>query len=627
MDDFQVVSFMDLLSQCVSRCVLDWRCFCERQERDESFVDNHVRAGIIQFCRAQREVFLKLYLLSQFMQEQNKLDRILEKVHSLENFLDKCGTEIAMVYILVACPNTPLAVDLLSSGRYTRMPLMLPQLAESAVTNAVPLPPLSINDADLTMARIYNEYHLQFRRSACQDGVVSIECRNGQCIFTRKNFFSITLIYDFASWQALSAVPLLLQQFGCSTDGEARSSFISLMMYAIALYNSTNKGNVFDAIYESANLYCGKLLMERLKGQASDYRGLKLTVTDYKFYLTTDEDQMLISCSDVRPSVGELLVLDVACFPGFKYKRLEGITIRFKMDSCGEVCATIIEIPEILNEINISEHRLDQWLERVASLLEQYQLGIFKYEGNVFMNHSTGELQISGIPLPFTLEEADMLMQVIEVRSTLMTCKADHPIVNSVSRDLLRNIWRRFQCPNCSDHMKVDTTPGMLGEQLKDFVCDFWFYMEDRTLAVHGVAVYEIGLGGAEIVELGIYLYLTVITHDQEIVGNALLALDGRTPLGTIMLTSEYTEYMHTQNRIIGFLRIIKKLSDWGTVTTKLFNHTDTHLVGLMNDVEFTVDAHGNCDSVTQDGITETFQSSEEAYKALTSKLRNSSGV
>ncbi|KAK1444750.1 hypothetical protein BgAZ_106560 [Babesia gibsoni] len=418
MDDLSVVSFTELLSQCISRCVIDWCCFCDRQEKDDSFVDNHIRNGIIQFCRAQREIFLKLYLLHEFMLKQKKLDRIVEKAYAFENYLYKCGSDIAMNLrkvptsdLLVACPNTALAVDLLSSGKYTRMPLMLPQLAESAVTNAVPLPPLSNEEADLTMSKLNSEYNLQFWRSKCKDLFITMEFRNGNCIIKREQFFSVTLIYDFFSWQTLSAVPLLLEQFGCSTDGEARTSFFTLINYCVAIYNKEKKGSIFDEIFASANLYCGKLIMDKLKSQASDYKSLKMTVTDFRYYVTSDPDHMLLSCSDIRPKEDEFLVLEVICFPNFQHDDLEGLTLVFKMDKCGRVNMETLEIADLLRANDISEHRLDQWLENVAALLEKYQLNILNNTANVFMNHATGSLNIPGFASPLTLKEYGKLIE------------------------------------------------------------------------------------------------------------------------------------------------------------------------------------------------------------------------
>ncbi|GIX60855.1 cloroquine resistance associated protein Cg2, putative [Babesia caballi] len=632
MDDFQVLSFTDLLSQCLKRCVVDWRCFCYRQVKDESYVDSQARSGLIQFARAQREIFLKLYLVHQFMREQRKLDKVLQRIHFFETYLDNCGRDLALnlrkipLDLVEPCPNTAVAVDLLANGRYTRMPAMLPQLAEAAETNSVALPPLNDEEADMTMDRIYMEYRCQFRLSECRKKHVKMEFRNAQCVLIREGMFSVTLIYDFCSWQALGAVPLLLERLGCSTDGEARSSFFALIMYAVAIYNMENQGNVFDAVFNCANVYAGKILMERLKAQATDYRSLKLTVTDYRFYVSTDPDFTLLSCSDVTLSGSDLLVLEVSAFPGFKEDKVEGLTLTFQMDASGNVSVQIGELPELLSDVNITEHRLGQWLDLAASRLERYQLDNMGVTGNFFMNYATGALHLSGLPVSFSLIESQQLLRVMRVRETLITAGYDDMPTDAVSRESLREIWKNEECPECSS--SASTGEGLvapaviLSVPLREHVCDFWAYLEEKAGAIHGSAAYRLDCEGDLGDNLDAGIYLTVLTHDERIVANTIVIVVSGRPQGVIKLTRDFSEYYYVHSMLLGFARVVTPLAVFCGFETCPLSPDDIHMVATLEDVEITVDSSGYCESVTHNHHTARYASSEEAVEALYDIMR-----
>ncbi|CDR97108.1 hypothetical protein, conserved [Babesia bigemina] len=647
MDDFQVVSFNDLLSHCVQRCVVDWRCFCYRQVNDESYVDSHARTGIIQFARAQREVFLKLYVLYRFMREQRKLDKLLENTYSFESYLDNCGRDVALnlrkvqqLELLVPCPNTALAVDLLSTGRYTRMPLMLQQLAESATTNSVPLPPLSPEEADPTMERIYSEYRMQFRRSECSRKQVVVEYNNAQCTLTREGMFRVTLVYDFYLWQVLLAVPTLLERFGCSTEGETRGTFLSLLMYAVAIHNTTNDRNIFDVVYECANLYVGKIIMERLKGQAVDYRSLRLMVTDYTYYVSSEPERSLLSCSDVEINDQQRLVLDVKTFPGFKEGDVESITLRFEMDGRGDISVATLELPGMIAESDITEHRLDQWLDVLANRLERYQLDKLDNSKYVFMNYATGSLNLKGLPAPFTLAESQPLMQCMHVREALMQVGNGEEPCQDLSRVLLRDFWRNKPCEFCApsdNDEQAETRPkaassrdiislylqdpngalGVLSERLRELVIDFWIYLAEKPTPVHGAVAYRVDKTFDFVSKDDMQLYFTAFAHYGSIAGRALLIVKGSALQGVIRLTDDLSQYAGSRNMVLGLVNLASKVSHLYGFTTKPLAPADQTIVALLRGIMLTVNYMGVCDCVSHNGVTSRFNSTEAAYSFL----------
>ncbi|ORM40113.1 uncharacterized protein BXIN_1181 [Babesia sp. Xinjiang] len=636
MDDFQTVSFMDLLARCVQRCVVDWRCFCYRQVNDESYVDDHARTGIIQFARAQREIFLKLYLLHEFSREQSKLDRVLEGMHLFDNYLEKCGRDIAMNMrkvqasdLLVACPNTALAVDLLSSGRYTRMPTMLPQLAHAATVNSIPMPPLDPDEADLTIERIYSEYRCRFRKAECSRRDVTMECKNGQCVLSHKDLFRITMIYDFASWQALAAVPLLLEKLGHSSEGESRSSFLTLIMYTVAIYNTVKQGNIFDVVFDCANLYSGKVIMERLRGQAADYRTLKLSVTDYRFFVSSEPDRTLLSCSDVVLNDDEYLVLEVYAFPGFREGDVEGLTLKFQMDGRGDINVEVVELQDLLNETLIVEHKLDQWLHRVAGRLERYQLDRINATGNFFMNYATGSLNLMGLPVSFSLAESSLLTRLVRVREALLEFGRSLGLLpaDTIPRESLREAWRKDPCTQCSSNntdSDVITSPAViLNVQLRETVCDFWIYMEEKPGAVHGATGYAIDLN-KEIKGEDINVYLTVVTHNEEIAAKKLLVTFGSAPLGVVLLTKSYSEYANARKMLVFYLNFMIQFADICGFATEPLSPSDTKVTGLLHGCEVTVDASGSSYAVMHKGNLLQFKSAAKATEAVRSILNKS---
>ncbi|EDO08036.1 Mediator complex subunit MED14 family protein [Babesia bovis T2Bo] len=644
MDDLQTVSFIDLLARCVQRCVVDWKLFCYRQSNDGSYVYNHARTGIIQFTRAQREIFLKLYVLYQFSLHMPKLEKVINATHAFEGYLEKCGREMSLnirkvqsTDLVTPPPNTALAVDLLSTGTYTRMPTMLAQLAHAAKTNTVPLPPLSDEDADLTIERIYSEYRYMFNSAKCKDRGVKMECRNGQCILSHDGMFNIALIYDFCVWQALVAVPLVLDRLGCSTDGDIRNTFLVLIMYAVNIYNHEKRGNVFDSVFHCANVFASKLVMERLRTQAGDYRALRLTVIDYRMYVSTDPEHNLITCTEVSLSEGELLTLEVHSFPGFKDGSITGLTLKFSMDHLGDITFEVIELP-LLTESCIIEHRLDQWLDRVAALLEQYQLDKLGVDGNFFMNYATGALNIAGLSIPFSLQESHVLTKVLQVREVLMECTKRIGMTpgQDVPIEALRQCWLWEPCQKCytdndsliptqaepgdtSYNIEISEDPVSLSDKLKEATCDFWVYLCERPGAVHGAVGYKLEQS-SELDNPDTGLLLTIGTHDEHIIGNKLLVTYGTSALGVLPLTAEYQQYTSTRKFLLTFLKFATQLADVSGFQAQPISPGDTQINAMFESCEVIFNSNQTC-VIRYEGSRSEFTSHKEAADALRSML------
>ncbi|GBE59161.1 cloroquine resistance associated Cg2 [Babesia ovata] len=583
------------------------------------------------------------------MREQSKLDKLLQKTYSFENYLDGCGRDLALnlrkaqqLDLVVPSPNTALAVDLLSTGRYTRMPLMLQQLAESATTNSVPMPPLGPEEADPTVERIYSEYRIRFRGSECRRKQAVVKYSNAQCTLEREGMFSVTLVYDFYTWQVLLAVPTVLERFGCSTDGEARTTFFSMLMYAVAIHNTQNKRNIFDVVYDCANLYVGKIIMERLKAQAVDYRALKLIVTDYTYYVSSEPEHMLISCTDVEMDEHNWLVLDIKTFPGFREDDAEYITLRFEMEGSGDISVTTLELPNLICESRITEHRLDQWLDILANRLEKYQLEKLGNSAYVSMNYATGSLNLKGLPVTFTLAESEPLMQCLHVREALMRVGGGEDPCSELSREWLREFWRGRPCMFCppTGHTEpvepwdetelsaeliaplvqdANSAEGLLSEQLRQFVMDFWIYLADKPNAVHGAIAYRannvFNFESTEDVEL----YLTAAAHDGHIAERVVLVIKESVLQGTIRLTDDLSHYAAAKNMILGIIHLANKISHLRGFTTEPLAPDHQTLVAFLRGLKLQINYMGVCDCVSQNGIFTRFNSMEAAYAFLNS--------
>lgn len=78
--DITPIPYVVLVTRIIERCYSDWTHFCLRVRKDGSANSSRFRVALAQFCRNQRELFLKLRTLHPFVrpQTQGALNRLLQ---------------------------------------------------------------------------------------------------------------------------------------------------------------------------------------------------------------------------------------------------------------------------------------------------------------------------------------------------------------------------------------------------------------------------------------------------------------------------------------------------------------------------------------------------------------------
>ncbi|AFZ79375.1 hypothetical protein BEWA_022230 [Theileria equi strain WA] len=583
-DDFVAVPFSELLSRSVSRCITDWRWFCERTTTEGKAMNNRLRGALIQFCRSQREVFLKLRVLYDIAKMQTRIDKMIENADVFDGYLKKASDDlcrnlctITTTDLIKPCGNTSLAADLLSCGTYTRMPLMIPTLVKCAVSSSLPVPPLSDKDVDDTMERIYDEYLYIYKLSnICNMEGISIQRANAQCTLEKKDFFTVTLIYDFNAWQVLDVTLLVLESSGHSSSGEIKTSMHTLLNMHIY----ANKENVFDCVYKVCNTFCGKLIMDRLKKQATEYKIAQFIVTEVKYY-TSDTDSIIL-CSDVFLEESSFIFLDVSIFSGFVYKDTQGLTLQFKMDHNGNVSVSTMQVP-FLDEKNICNTMLDHWIHKVFVELEKYQFSIHE-NPNVYVNYCNGALKIPEINGEFTLDEHSHILQLLEIRKFVNTLHPELKRYKHSSDDFVKKLWISEKCSLCEDTSEITIENHVMKEALTSD----WFLIEEMSSnEIHASASFLLEEENEHA------LVLCTLLHGTSVSREALVYIKNG-PRGCILLEEYSTEVVGRLSDCISTLA----LQNVEMFTTLPFKATSNELFLVISTLQICMGLDGSFKSI-----------------------------
>ncbi|KAK2197016.1 Mediator complex [Babesia duncani] len=579
------VPFLDILSQLVLCCVVDWARFCSRKASEDDYNKDQMRGALVQFCRWQRELFLKLYVLFEFSLRCKNLGKLIEGTFAFDEFLSKTARDLVFNVqktltsdLVVAPPGVSVAVDLLSMGSYKRMPRMLRDLAVASTLGSIPMVPLTNEEADFAILRLENEYRWLFGCSKCSKNGAILEINNGQCVLKLDQVFCMRLIYDFNTWQLLEAVPLFLQEIGASKDGEVKAGFQTILLLTLS---SSTREAVFDDLFYIACKYVGKVLVEHLHTQALEFMAANLIVLDCKLQESPPEHatgEMQLDSANSSHIEGALAQigtpfiarLDISCFPRFHHrvtpthedqnetKIQQGVTISFIQSQEGWLRVELAEMPSLFSRDKITIPKLDYWLEQAACAIETFQLEQLGVD-NIRMCHASGGLFMSGLDAIFSLIEYPKLCEAIRMRNALLLeCSRKSNFLNNLVptlspsgshaklspqisqllatikiREIVPLVCSMIQCKQCpAESTKGDSIS--INQWLYEKVCDVCFpvHFRNSSNALHAAACLHV-----ESIENVACIY-SLMAHGSQVVGEGWICLESQIPRGILWLQS-----------------------------------------------------------------------------------------
>ncbi|UKJ90435.2 hypothetical protein MACJ_001368 [Theileria orientalis] len=389
-DSFVGVSYVDLLSKSLARCIIDWKCFVERIVSETN--KKNLRIALIQYCRGQREIFLKLKVLFDLVKYQKNIDKLLQYSTQYDEYIDNSVQDLSKNICVIEnnimpAPNVTLGVDLLNTFSYTRIPSMIGEISKSAVDNTIPVMKIDPDTIDLCLNRLQIQFYVLFKLSECSS-VCKVDFKNGVCCFTRENFFHIELLYDFSQYQ-ITKLKLFINNYYVN-------NMVNIMNYilnhrlthktkadAIPETNAPNSelcndkedcnvDNVFDIIYNITNSYIGKLIMKYLYKQVINYNNNKYIVYNYEHSV----DDGNVKANELSEEKEVVERLKVECYNRYKNRKDSGLTMVFTRNENGDVNLRVDQLN--LSYPGVHNYNVDYWLYKLSDELEKYQLEVYK---------------------------------------------------------------------------------------------------------------------------------------------------------------------------------------------------------------------------------------------------------
>ncbi|UKK02031.2 hypothetical protein MACK_001385 [Theileria orientalis] len=405
-DDFVGVSYMDLLSKSLTRCIIDWKCFGERIVSETN--KNNLRVALIQYCRGQREIFLKLKVLFDLVKYQKNIDKLLQYSTQYDEYIENSIQDLSKNICVIEnnimpAPNVTLGVDLLNTFSYTRIPSMIGEISKSSVDNTIPVMKIDSGTIDLCLNRLQIHFYVLFKLSECSS-VCKVAFNNGVCCFTRDNFFNIELLYDFSQYQ-ITKLKLLINNYYVNNMVNIINYILNhrlthkTKVRGIQATNTPNSellndredrkvDNIFDIIYNITNSYIGKLIMKYLYKQVINYNNNKYIVYNYE-HVVDDDNFNLNELSEDKEVVEKL---KVECCNKYKNKKDSGVTMVFTRKENGDVNLRVEELN--LSYLGVHVYNLDYWLHKLSDELEKYQLEVYKSKVELVNNQYNQLLEL-----------------------------------------------------------------------------------------------------------------------------------------------------------------------------------------------------------------------------------------
>ncbi|CAI7717711.1 mediator of RNA polymerase II transcription subunit 14, putative [Plasmodium vivax] len=237
-DDFKGISYGMMLKKVLRRSINDWSLFCERVDNDSGENADYLRSALIQYCRHMRECFLKLLEVNAFRRNYKEINEtiklILEYRESYRELKSKYQYElylckVKMMDLQINESNVLCAVDLLSTGRYTRFPLLFKGIISNPSDSFIPN--LNVNQINILKKRIVDEFLINYYTSRIPKDKVNFSFSDGFIELDVVSEVKVSLITDFVTWSVVKADIFFLRHMNLHSSHNL--NLISLVSYGV----------------------------------------------------------------------------------------------------------------------------------------------------------------------------------------------------------------------------------------------------------------------------------------------------------------------------------------------------------------------------------------------------------
>ncbi|KJP89349.1 hypothetical protein AK88_01015 [Plasmodium fragile] len=237
-EDYKGISYGMLLKKVVRRSINDWSLFCDRVDNDNGGNCDYLRSALIQYCRHMRECFLKLLELNTFRRNYKDINDIIKLI--LEYKENNRELKTKYQYELYLCKvrimdlqinesNILCAMDLLSTGKYTRFPLLFKEILTNPTDSFIPN--LDVNQINILKKRIVDEFLINYYSSRIPKDKVNFIFADGFIELDVVNEVKVSLITDFVTWSIVKADISFLRHMNLHASHNL--NLISLVTYGV----------------------------------------------------------------------------------------------------------------------------------------------------------------------------------------------------------------------------------------------------------------------------------------------------------------------------------------------------------------------------------------------------------
>ncbi|EUD66648.1 hypothetical protein C922_02969 [Plasmodium inui San Antonio 1] len=237
-DDYKGISYGMMLKKVVRRSINDWSLFCDRVDNDNGDNCNYLRSALIQYCRHMRECFLKILEINTFRRNYKEINDIIKLILEYrENYRELKSKyqyelylcKVKMMDLQINEGNVLCAMDLLSTGRYTRFPLLFKGILTNPTDSFIPN--LDTNQINILKKRIVDEFLINYYSSRIPKDKVNFVFSDGFIELDVVSEVKVSLITDFVTWSIVKADIFFLRQMNLHSSHNL--NLISLVSYGV----------------------------------------------------------------------------------------------------------------------------------------------------------------------------------------------------------------------------------------------------------------------------------------------------------------------------------------------------------------------------------------------------------
>ncbi|CXI77294.1 Cg2 protein, putative [Plasmodium berghei] len=305
--EYKGINYSLIIKKVLRRSINDWNVFCQKVENDNGNNFDYLISALIQYCRHIRECYLKILELEKYREMHKDIVEVIKHILYFKESYNELKTKYE--YDIYLCKlktlnlqlnqnNVLCALDLLSTKKYTRFPILFKQILKSPFDPVV----LELNKYQIQILKkkIIDEFLINYYISKIPKEKVNFKFSQGLVELEIINQVIIKFITDFLTCTIIDVNILFLNDMNLHISHNY--NLMVLINYAIMKrrLNKTNhiigEGDTSNhsQIFENDNNFIKYPKKEVLKNNISMS---DTTNTDYSEFSENDTYESSLSDS------------------------------------------------------------------------------------------------------------------------------------------------------------------------------------------------------------------------------------------------------------------------------------------------------------------------------------------